>query len=294
VGEPAFLDIPVPDGALRAARWGSGAVSVLGLHGITASSLSLAPVARRLGEGFTLVAPDLRGRGGSAKLPGPYGFRAHAEDCAAVIEHLDAGPAIVVGESMGGFVAVVLAASRPELVARVVLVDGGLPPPTPIGLPVDQLLEAVLGPALARLSQTFPSRDSYHDFWRRHPALANDWNADIEAYLDYDLEACAEGVRSRVSEEAVRVDGGDGLINPEILVDALHRLGCEAHLLRATRNLIDQLPPLLPDAVVEHWQRIVPTLTDEVIADTNHYTLMLGEHGARAIARAIEDAAARG
>src|SRR5206468_8724220 len=76
---PAFFDVPVRGGSLRVARWGEAERIVLGVHGITASSISLAPIARHLGEEVSLVAPDLRGRGGSSGLPGSYGIGVHAE-----------------------------------------------------------------------------------------------------------------------------------------------------------------------------------------------------------------------
>jgi pimeloyl-ACP methyl ester carboxylesterase len=287
---PTFFDVPVSGGELRVARWGEGPATVLGIHGNTASSLSLAPVARHLGPGRALVAPDLRGRGGSAGLPGPFGMRAHAEDCAVVIDHVaGGGQVVVVGESMGAFVAVVLAAHHPELVERLVLVDGGLPPPVPdgVGPDRDRRLEAVLGPALARLRQTFPSRDAYLDFWRAHPALSHEWNADIEAYLDYDLTPTNGGFRSKVSEQAVRADGAQNLTDLDDIISSLRSLTCPVTLLRATRNLLDQAPPLLPDSVLDTWQAVLPQLEDEVIEDTNHYTIMFGQRGAQAIAARV-------
>jgi pimeloyl-ACP methyl ester carboxylesterase len=74
---------------------------------------------------------------------------------------------------MGGFLAVSCAARYPEWIARVVLVDGGLR----LGVEalaastVDDVLRAVLGPALERLRRTFTNRASYHHFWREHPAF---------------------------------------------------------------------------------------------------------------------------
>ena len=286
--EPTLFDVAVAGGDLRVARFGDGPSVVLGIHGITASSLSLAPVARHLGPAFTLVAPDLRGRGASNRLPGPFGMRAHAADCAAVIAHVGAAPAVVVGESMGAFVAVVLAAARPELVERLVLVDGGLPPPMPEGIDPDRVLDAVLGPALARLRQTFPSRQAYLEFWRAHPALVEDWNDDIEAYLDYDLEpADGDGFRSRVSEDAVRADGAQNLTDADVVGESLRALTCPVTLLRAPRGLLNQPTPLLPDFVVDQWREVLPQLADEVVTDTNHYTIAFGERGAKLVAERI-------
>ena len=107
---------------------------------------------------------------------------AHAQDCARLLDARGGGPVVVAGQSMGGFVAVMLAAQRPDLVAHLILIDGGLPLPIPDGVDPDQLLDALLGPAIARLHQEFASEDAYLDFWRAHPALSQDWSSDLEDY----------------------------------------------------------------------------------------------------------------
>lgn len=280
---PTFSHVDVAGGQLRVARWGDGGGDgvVLGLHGITASSISLAPLARVL-PAKSVVAPDLRGRGGSASLPGPYGMEVHAEDCAAVIGAVGGAPVVVVGESMGAFVAVHLAASHPDLVRAVVLVDGGLPLPLPDGLDPDAILDALLGPAVERLRLEFASVDAYFDYWRAHPALGSTWSAEVEAYLAYDLTGEPPHLRSSVSEVAVRADGADTIVHAGRLAEALEHLRCPVHLLRAARNLVDAEPPLLPDSAVEPWRHVLAS--DTVVPDTNHYSIMFGEAGARAVA----------
>ena len=57
---------------------------VLALHGITGNHLAWAPLHRRV-PGHTILAPDLRGRGLSSELPGPFGIARHADDAAAVL-----------------------------------------------------------------------------------------------------------------------------------------------------------------------------------------------------------------
>lgn len=290
VGQPTFFAVPVAGGELTVARYGAGERLVLGIHGITASALSLAPVARHLGAAHTLLAPDLRGRAGSAELPGPFGMAAHAADCASVIEHAGGGSAVVVGESMGGFVAVMLAAARPELVRRLVLVDGGIPLPVPVVEDPDGLIDTVLGPSVARLRMTFASRGDYQAFWRQHPAFSNDWNEDLEAYLDYDLTGVEPQLRSRVSEAAIRADGADTLLGADQLSAALRSLRCPVTLLRAPRGLLDQPEPLIPDSLADTWRRDLPQLSVRLVPDTNHYTLMFADRGAREIAAAIDAA----
>ena len=73
--DPTSATVAVAGGEIHVTSWGHGERVVLGIHGITGSSMQLAPIARRLGPDFTLVAPDLRGRGASNHLPPPYGVR---------------------------------------------------------------------------------------------------------------------------------------------------------------------------------------------------------------------------
>ena len=284
------IDVEVAGGRLRVARFGSGGEIVLGLHGITGSSMQLVPVARRLPGGWSVVAPDLRGRGASNDLPGPYGMAAHAEDCAAVAAAVAEGPVVVLGESMGAYVAVVLAARHPEVVARLVLADGGIPLPVPPGADPDAVLEAVLGPALARLVQVFPSRSAYLEFWRAHPAVSKAWGPDVEAYLDYDLEPVEGGFRSRARPEPVRTDGREHIVDPTLVADSLRQVRCPVTLLRAERNLLDQPVPLISDEAVASWRPLLPGFSDTVVGGTNHYSLMLGDEGAGRIAAAVTGA----
>jgi pimeloyl-ACP methyl ester carboxylesterase len=131
VSEESRLDVAVAGGALRVGLYGEGEPAVLGLHGVTANHLCWAPVARALGDGVRLVAPNLRGRAGSGSLPAPYGMAAHADDALAVLDAAGIDRAVVVGHSMGGFVALVLAHRHPDRIGALVLVDGGLPMPGP-------------------------------------------------------------------------------------------------------------------------------------------------------------------
>src|SRR5688500_7391893 len=87
------LDVEVAGGTLHVATWGDGPQIVLAAHGITANSRSFGAVAAALGQlrdDVTLVAPDLRGRGRSGSLPGPYGITAHVDDCVRVLDAVGA------------------------------------------------------------------------------------------------------------------------------------------------------------------------------------------------------------
>jgi pimeloyl-ACP methyl ester carboxylesterase len=251
--------------------------------------MSWQAVARHMPPDWTLAAPDLRGRGHSRDLPGPYGLDRHARDVVAVLRHFGGRP-VLAGHSMGAYVALLARDAHPELVRRLVLVDGGLPLPVPDGADLDAVLEVTLGPAIARLGQTFPSTEAYLDFWRAHPALATHWNPDIEAYARYDLTGEPGQLRSRAVEEAVRADGRDVLAEKPF-TDALQRLSRPTPLLTATAGLFGAPPALISPDVVEAWQERVPALRPQVVPDLNHYTILFQREGAAAVSQAIRSAA---
>ena len=71
-----LLDIPVGGGNLRVLVWGTGRRVAVAVHGITGSTTAEQQAVARpnYAVAWTLAAPDLRGRGHSAQLPGPYGL----------------------------------------------------------------------------------------------------------------------------------------------------------------------------------------------------------------------------
>lgn len=280
------MDVPVTGGHLHVRRWGGTGPAVIALHGITATSMGWLQVAHRLPD-VTLLAPDLRGRGRSAHLPGPYGMAAHVADVVALLDHADASRVVVVGHSMGGFVAVALAARHPERVAQLVLLDGGLP----TGQPGDPLppggIDAVLGPAAARLAMTFPSVEAHRDFWRDHPAIGPIWGPAVEAYVDYDLVGDPPNLRSSCREEAMRTDGAE-VADQAAVTAALHQVTVPITFLRAERGLLDG-PPFYPDEAVGRWSDGRPVVRAGTVADTNHYSLVLGDGGAAAVAEAVTE-----
>jgi pimeloyl-ACP methyl ester carboxylesterase len=289
-----FDRVAVPGGDLRIARFGDGERLVIAVHGITASLMAWRAVGEALPPGWSLIAADLRGRGHSADVPGPYGLRRHADDLGLIAEHAGADESTVLaGHSMGAYVAALHGAERRY--ARVVLVDGGLPLPLPLDMDPDTVLELTLGPAIARLSQTYPSTEAYLDFFKAHPALADHWSTGIEEYVRYDAadvpgeilpgaEIAGPAVRSRVREDAVRQDGRWLLTQGEAIGEALKAIKSPLFLLRAPRGLLNQDVGMLPDELATTWTTRLPGLQDEVVADCNHYTIMFDDRCVQTIA----------
>lgn len=259
--------VPVAGGDLAVTTWGSGpGVPVLAVHGITANGYSFARTAAELAArgGPALIAPDLRGRGASGHLPGPHGLASHVDDLLAVLDSRGVRRTVVVGHSMGAFVAALMAVRHPERVAGVLLLDGGFGLPVPPETDID----AVLGPAMTRLRTTFEDSDDYRAFWREHPAFQGRWNTWVDDYVLRDLHGVPPRQRSACDETAVRVDGGQVLADPEAL-GAIHRLPRPARLLWTARGLMDESPGLYTPERLAELPESVHTVE---LPDDNHYS----------------------
>lgn len=113
---------------LREVPGKEGAPTIVLLHGWTLSAdlnwfSGVYEVASRHGR---VIAPDLRGHGRGLRSEQPFTLEAAADDVVALIRHLDATPAVLVGYSMGGSIAILCAERHPDLVAGLVLASCGV------------------------------------------------------------------------------------------------------------------------------------------------------------------------
>ncbi|WP_035933639.1 alpha/beta fold hydrolase [Knoellia aerolata] len=270
---------------------------VLALHGITANGLAWQALAdelvRRHGVGTVrLLAPDLRGRAASRDVPGPYGLAVHAQDTLAIASAFGGRP-ILVGHSMGAFVAALAAAEDPDRYRSLVLVDGGLAFPTLAGRDPDHALSAVLGPAMARLSMVFDSPEDHLAFWRRHPAigplLAGPTGGWLQRYLEHDLVQSGDGWRSSCVLDAVRADGRGVLSDPDAHTAARRAVeaGVDTQLLFAERGLLDEPQGLYDETRLRALDPPAGLRTSEV-AGSNHYSVILQPTAITALADAVD------
>jgi pimeloyl-ACP methyl ester carboxylesterase len=120
---------------------GEGPAIVL-VHGITSSSNVWAELMEDLVDaGYSVIAPDLFGHGGSAKPKGDYSLGAHASGVRDMLGLLGYESATVVGHSLGGGIAMQLAYQFPEYCERLVLISSG-----GLGREVSPLLRAATLP----------------------------------------------------------------------------------------------------------------------------------------------------
>ena len=117
--------VATPVGPQVAFMGGEGPVLVL-LHGAGGQAGTWFRVARELAKTHRLIVPDLAGHGGSAPASGPIEVRQVLEAAEAVTSTLASGDRVtLVGNSLGAWIAMLIAHRHPERVAMAVCVDGG-------------------------------------------------------------------------------------------------------------------------------------------------------------------------
>lgn len=116
-----------PEGAEIYVRSGGNGPVVVLLHGYAENSDSWAPLASDLMMDHTVVVPDLRGIGRSSKPLGGYDKKTQAKDIRAVVTELGYDRTSVVAHDIGNMVAYAYAATYPDKVARLVVMDAPIP-----------------------------------------------------------------------------------------------------------------------------------------------------------------------
>jgi pimeloyl-ACP methyl ester carboxylesterase len=272
-----------------------GQPTVLAAHGITANALMWQPVADELARrrpDVRFLAPDLRGRADSRAVTEPAGLAAHVDDLLAVTR-AGAGRPLLLGHSMGAYISALTAATEADAVCGVVLVDGGLAFPTPPGLDIDEALQAVIGPAMDRLSMRFADLEAYLEFWAPHPSLgpilAGPAGGAVRRYLQHDLVPAPDaGLMSSCRIDVVRADGADVLADTRThaAVRTAVAAGVPVELLWCARGLLDEPQGLYDETRLAALD--VPADVRVTKVDANHYSVVLVDPGVGAVVDALE------
>jgi haloacetate dehalogenase len=231
-----------PGGGVHFRVAGQGPALLL-LHGFPQTGAMWARVAPQLAGRFTVIVPDLRGYGASARPPAAadlsnYGFRAMAQDLVALLDHLGQGAAHVAGHDRGGRCAHRMALDHPDRVLSLALMDIvpthllldalrkevaaayyhwfflAQPAPFPetlIGHDPDYFFQSCLvGWGHATLDMFAPDQlAAYRAAWRDPATIAGMCN-DYRAALSVDFADDAADLGRRVTCPALVVYGADG------------------------------------------------------------------------------------
>jgi pimeloyl-ACP methyl ester carboxylesterase len=244
---------------------GDGPPVVL-LHGLAGHAGEWAETARWLSERAQVLALDARGHGRSEREPSDVTRAAHVADVAFVVEQLDLEPVVLIGQSLGGQTALLVAAERRDIVRGLVLADAS---------PAEGRESEVadVQRALAGWPVPFPSRDAALSFFGGPSLAAEAWVQGLEQRDDgwwpsFDLDVIIRTLREAAGES--HWEHWEAIACPTLVVRAGNELVRDAE----ARQMIDRLPRAqfveLHDA--EHdlhldrpleWRRAITDFLDE-------------------------------
>ena len=171
---------------------GDGAPLLI-LHGLFGSARNWQSHARRFAEHFEVYSIDLRNHGQSFHAE-PMNYEVMAADLAQLLQRLGLEHCSVLGHSMGGKVAMTLAAHYPRLVARLLVADIA---PVAYRHHYDDLIEPILALDLSR----YTSRNAIDHALRGH--IQQD---QLRAFLLHNLVRVEDGWGWRVNWRAIQQD----------------------------------------------------------------------------------------
>lgn len=245
--------------ALNLVDEGEGPPALLFLHYFGGSARSWFPLCDHLRDRYRCIMPDLRGFGSSDDVPDRHMTKAAADDIAALIEMLALRDVVLVGHSMGGKIAMALAARRLPEVDGLVLIAPSPPTPEPItdGDRAD-LLAAYGDPEKAnataqRLTIHPPTaplfRQVVEDSLRTTQAA---WTSWLETGSREDISVAME----RIDVPALVVIGGDDETIPRATIEreVSGRLqAAETVVIPGAKHLVPLGQPVALAEAVETW-----------------------------------------
>jgi pimeloyl-ACP methyl ester carboxylesterase len=212
------------------------------LHGLAGSAQEMAVSV----PGYRSIVPDQRGHGHSERRPADLSRAAYVADVVRVVEALaGGGPVTLAGQSMGAHTAMLTAAHHPELVSRLIMLEGG------VGGSEDDY-PSRLGKWFASWPVPFPDRAAAVEFLGGSP-LARAWAADLEAHPD--------GYRPR--------------FDPDIMEAAIRPVAETAlwsswQAVRAPTLLVRGAKSRVPDAEINRMVELRPDVDVVTIPDAGH------------------------
>jgi pimeloyl-ACP methyl ester carboxylesterase len=243
--------------SLTAVDFRGGGPPVVLLHGLAGYAGEWADTASWLRERHRVVALDQRGHGGSTQVPASVAPEAFVGDVVAWLDALGLGRASLVGQSFGGLIAFLTAASHPERVARVIVAEAS---PSP-----DRAAEPDLRGWLDSWPLPFPDEEAALRFFGGDSVRGRAWVGGLSTREDglwprFDEETLLRAVRETA---AGHWDAWESIRCPTLIVRGEHGVAAEdarAMVARLDTAVLETVPAAGHDVHLEQpaeWRRVV-------------------------------------
>lgn len=252
-------------------QWGEHGAPIVCVSGITANAFCFQALADDLAHDHRVIAYDLRGRGDSDKPEHGYSVAIHADDLVKLIDAWGLERPVVLGHSLGAFVALYFAAHYPDKLSKLILVDAGAAPPWKTA---DER-PAWLAVSMGRLGIPVPSFEEYKQRLKAVPFLRPYWNKYLDTYFEHDVIRRDDGsVVAKTYRDGAFEDLED---EEEREAEPLWaRVQVPTLLLRAGQGILSDNDQLLPEESAAAIQSTIKDCRYVNFPTLNHYTVIFG------------------
>lgn len=231
------------------------------LHGLTGNHLQLQFYIEHFDERYRTIAIDFRGRGNSGKAESKSSIHEHALDVLSLIEVLGLQRPIVVGYSMGAYVASVVASKM--MVDKLILLDGAAS--------IDDFQNKIVVPTFGRLSNRYDSENDYvNQVLEKYVNMGVEASDKLRSVILYEVTKREDGWYNKAIEETIRQDWSS--FQEYDVESVCSQISAKTLLVEATGN-IGSYPPLFPKKYYTKTETFIQNITVK-LTDANHYSLV--------------------
>ena len=274
MNEPSMFKAKGDGITIQLAEWPGAEKVILCIHGLSANCRWWDIVSAGLAPQYRVLAMDIRGRGLSDKPTTGYSLAHHGRDILSILNDLSLQRVVLMGHSLGAFIASAFTAQHPDRVEKLILVDGGGQ------LSPEQSAKVLAGvkPSVDRLGQVFPSFEASLDYLKQALPV-KPWLPALETPYRYDSEEVEGGICCTVQLDHIQEEIAN--LSQEDATTLYTHLQCPVLILRAPQGMFAEDDLLLPEDVLEHMLRDIPQIQCVNVPESNHYTIVFRDSDIR-------------
>ncbi|MFU2016089.1 alpha/beta hydrolase [Peribacillus butanolivorans] len=237
--------------------------TIIAIHGLTGNHKQMHYYAEMLKGEYRVISIDLRGRGNSSETDEQTSLFKHAEDIIALIQELDIENPILMGYSMGAFIAAVVASKLNNQVKGLILLDGAATS--------TQQQRDIVQPSLGRLSKKYESQKSYViEIKEIYNRLGVKWTDHLQSVVEYEVHEVDGGWENKSSQYSILADFNSfySFVPKEVCT----QINCKTLLVYASGK-IGEFPPLFYEEAYEDTKKYTADI-ETIVSKCNHYTMV--------------------
>ncbi|MBD1381709.1 alpha/beta fold hydrolase [Metabacillus arenae] len=236
--------------------------TIIAIHGLTGTHKNMHYYAAVLKSEYRFIAIDLRGRGDSSETDESTSIFKHAQDVIDLITELKVENPILIGHSMGAFIASIVA-SKLETVKGLVLLDGAAR--------MSDHQRDIVKPSLGRLSKTYDSKENYvQEIKEIYHRLGVEWTSILQNIAEYEIQKVGDKWEHKSTEKNILEDFESFyFFHPESICS---KIKCNTLLVYA-KGSIGPFPPLFLEDAFDDTKKYTANI-ETIVSNCNHYTMV--------------------